>query len=891
MDCLKIFCRNGLCPAIVAGLLSPSQSSAQTFEDVSSEAGLSYAGESWGASWGDLNGDRYPDLYASHHRLLPSLYLNLGDGTFSDVALGDELSGLWTDPEKALADLHGGSWADFDNDGDLDLYLSAGASDANQFLVNEGGRLVYRTPEYDPLITQWRARQPLWFDFSGDGKLDFFMASENVAPVFEQTEAGFVNRSAPAAFACDRSQVGVLANLTGGGALEIICVTNIFPSNAYEYPRLPFTRVTPALPRTGSVLDVAVADFDGDLTTDVFLVKGAKRLSGALQVGANRVEAQLLANFSGQKGIAFNSAGDITISLAVESKLALEDVHIGAGGRHPPGPLDDKHSMTFTVAANDPNAAGIAAHSPSRDRGVYVGYNPSTQQWQLFNSPGGDYSYAYASIAGTQPVSNVSASGLAAGDLPTAPQLFLHDAASFTDATLASGLGNPISCVAAAAGDFDNDRDVDLYLVCREAIANQANRLYENQGDGTFQLASAAAGAAGPTGFGSGKGENVVLADYDVDGFLDLFVTNGLQMVPIGPGGPDLLFHNAGTNGNHWVELDLEGTVSNRDGVGARVFATTPDGKIQLREQNGGYHRWSQHSQRIHFGLGEYTEADISVEWPGETIDTFPAVAADSLYRVVEGGVIQPLVPGEIPPSVPVVSIDDVRVAENGGDAVFELRLSAASDQEISVDFATQNGSAVTPDDYAAASGTLTFAPGETTKPITVSIIDDSLPEGDETFTVMLSNAVNAVLGRTATTATITDDEAPPCGMPTYDKTAEQGVFIGKDCATDVWRVRMTAGGGSASFQGSLNSAQPFSHVTGFSVEPSDTLDFSTDPAAIAYRLNVDNIFQDGFDFTIPVGADVCFGLDAPSGASVLVGPNRTPVSVPFDLATLGSCP
>ncbi|MCF7992830.1 MAG: ASPIC/UnbV domain-containing protein, partial [Thiohalocapsa sp.] len=91
-------------------------------------------------------------------------------------------------------------------------------------------------------------------------------------------------------------------------------------------------------------------------------------------------------------------------------------------------------------------------------------------------------------------------------------------------------------------------------------------------------------------------------------------------------------------NANRWVQLDLQGTVSNRDGVGARVFATA-GGVGQIRWQDGGYHRWSQHHQRLHFGLGANTVVDLRVEWPSGNSDTFFGVAANRLYRVIEGAV------------------------------------------------------------------------------------------------------------------------------------------------------------------------------------------------------------------------------------------------------------
>ncbi len=54
------------------------------FDEVSSFAQLNFSGESYGASWGDVNNDAYPDLFANHHRSLTKLYINNGDGTFTD---------------------------------------------------------------------------------------------------------------------------------------------------------------------------------------------------------------------------------------------------------------------------------------------------------------------------------------------------------------------------------------------------------------------------------------------------------------------------------------------------------------------------------------------------------------------------------------------------------------------------------------------------------------------------------------------------------------------------------------------------------------------------------------------------------------------------------------
>src|SRR5205807_8957784 len=90
----------------------------------------------------------------------------------------------------------------------------------------------------------------------------------------------------------------------------------------------------------------------------------------------------------------------------------------------------------------------------------------------------------------------------------------------------------------------------------------------------------------------------------------------------------------------------------------------------------------------------------------------------------------------------------------------FTVTLAAASIQTITVNFATTNGTATAPSDYLATSGMLTFNPGDLTKTIGVTINGDQLFEPDETFTVNLSNPVNATISRGTGTGTILNDDA-----------------------------------------------------------------------------------------------------------------------------------
>jgi len=113
-------------------------------------------------------------------------------------------------------------------------------------------------------------------------------------------------------------------------------------------------------------------------------------------------------------------------------------------------------------------------------------------------------------------------------------------------------------------------------------------------------------------------------------------------------------------------------------------------------------------------------------------------------------------------PSTPSLSIDDVSVLEGHTgtvNAVFTVTLSTASDQTVTVDFATANGTATVGSDYVATSGTVTFPTGTISQTITVVVNGDVLDESNETFFVNLSNPTNAIIGDAQGSGTITDDD------------------------------------------------------------------------------------------------------------------------------------
>ena len=640
-----------LFPALAALSLTtaPVARSQTAFTDVSNAAGVTYTGESYGASFGDLNGDGYLDIYASNHRNKDSLFLNRGNGTFLDVA-----SQIWI--HHLAADTHGASWADFDNDGDQDLTISAGTGNLSELLVNEHQRLVDRTVGSGLDVANLGGRLPVWLDFNNDKLPDVLMTQYGGwAKLFRQNPGGTFTEldKSITKLRCFRFHYAQLFDANNDGRVDVLCPDEqFFPQKIYSTATYPFKAIFdsatpgPFFPLVSGVADSAIADFNNDGRMDVFVLGGVElRPSSVVQEGPNKFEA-LLAN--GSKGFKFVSTGQVTFVInwnkATEAAgTDIKQIQIGAGAVHPA-------ATTFTLDPADPTVVGVppAPTSAAQLPLMQIWYDPATHLWtltavtKLLPTDTPIFSQGYLQVSSNAPITSLVATGLWLTDKPGRPTLLMGQPGGWVDQTVAAGLDTPVQCASVTAGDFDNDMYVDLYLACRTGASNIANILYHNNGNGTFTAVPNAGGAAGPIGLaiadGVGTADSVITGDYDVDGFLDLFVTNGFNLMPIAIGGPDKLFHNNG-NANHWIELDLVGVNSDRDATGARVYATA-NGVTQFRVQNGAYHRWSQDAKRIHFGLAGATAADITVKWPSGVVQTFPAVQANTLYRVTENNVL-----------------------------------------------------------------------------------------------------------------------------------------------------------------------------------------------------------------------------------------------------------
>ena len=172
--------------------------------------------------------------------------------------------------------------------------------------------------------------------------------------------------------------------------------------------------------------------------------------------------------------------------------------------------------------------------------------------------------------------------------------------------------------------DYDNDGFLDLFSA---NAGNQNNTLYRNQGDGTFSKIT-----TGSVVNDGGNSAGAAFADYDNDGFLDLFVGNWQGSRP------NFLYRNNG-NSNSWLKVRCVGTASNRDGIGTkvRVKASIRGNDVwQLREISGGT-GFGQTTLLGHFGLGNATNVDsVRIEWPSGAVQELKQLAVNQLVTVVE---------------------------------------------------------------------------------------------------------------------------------------------------------------------------------------------------------------------------------------------------------------
>ncbi len=522
------------------------------FVDVAEKEGISFTHVSpdikddllfgTGAAWVDCDNDGDLDLYISQRNGSNKLYRNnrIGTGTpnFTDITYGDAMD---IDHDGA-----GVTVADYDNDGDKDLYLSNGDNDV--LLQNQGGCsytdvTAEAFPEF-PGFMPSRGTTASWGDLNNDGWLDLYVVNHEA-----RYRRGF-----------SLQDFLLINNGNGTFRNESLALVGDFDEDGIA-------------DLEGAGFVAALTDLDNDDDLDIFVINECPYWPEDNKIWRN------------DGNLSFTEISD--------------QVGPFIGGMMLPG--------SSTPKPDCQTAMGMAVGDPNRDGFMdyfYSNWNNSTE------------TAIFLQNTGEQLLDKTQETGLKDSRVPESSAYRITWGASFLD--------------------LDNDMLLDLAVAAGEYLDNtgifavQPNLLYHNTGienglPNYTRLDDAESGIGDPY-----KARTIIKGDYDLDGDVDLLVINYE--------GQALLYNNQSTTDNHWIELEMVGdaTMSNLDGIGAKVRVTTPDGTVQYEEIRSGSSLGGGEDAAAHFGLGAYDQVEVYVKWPSGVETNTGLIDADRRIKIYE---------------------------------------------------------------------------------------------------------------------------------------------------------------------------------------------------------------------------------------------------------------
>ena len=225
---------------------------------------------------------------------------------------------------------------------------------------------------------------------------------------------------------------------------------------------------------------------------------------------------------------------------------------------------------------------------------------------------------------------------------------------------------------------------------------------------------------------------------------------------------------------------------------------------------------------------------------------------------------------------VPELSVEDAEVMEGDGEIVFAVTMDGPSSRTVRVDWATADGTAKAGEDYTARKDELVFAPGETRQEAKVPVLDDSVVEPDETFTVKLSNPQGGSLERAEATGMIVDNDLPLVSI----SAASASVDEGEDVQFDLTR--------SGNLRSALSVTVRVNATGAFLAEtPPSTVSFGSGESAAVLRIATVDDERDEPDGTVEAvlveSAD--YVIQDPGKAVVTVTDNDRPPAIGIESA------
>jgi hypothetical protein len=430
---------------------------------------------------------------------------------------------------------------------------------------------------------------------------------------------------------------------------------------------------------------IVAADFDNDGDTDVYIPNGGFNFSESDQLLANDI------NTTGQFLDVSATAGDVNLTSKSFSATALDH--------------DNDGLLDLFVTDTNPKLPSHFLHNLGSLKFVEIGAAIGLGARRLTRgSSSGDFD-------------NDGWMDVAAGALKGANQLFRNlGNGTFSDVAAALGVASPDQNFGLILEDFNNDGWLDLFVPkYNQPSQGQPNRLYINNAAGGFfdvtapanMPAAASMGhntgdldgdglpevligtgapnskdldilykvsmvaqtmldlsvSSGITSFGLTRCHGMAIGDIDRDGYVDVYFNNGGPQTDSTTLEHNALWMNDG-NDTTWIQVDLEGVVSNRSGIGAHLTATTDLGTVVHRYLRAGQGFCNTNSAMLHFGLNEATGVtQVDIDWPSGIHQVLVAPALSSFSHVVESGVIAASAPEGGLPRVRIVGPAGAEVA------------------------------------------------------------------------------------------------------------------------------------------------------------------------------------------------------------------------------------
>jgi hypothetical protein len=608
---------------------STNKKKAIQFEDVTVESGLKKYSESFGAVFADIDNDGDDDLVVSNHGFsTPSLFLNK-NGSYEDHS---PLLGL-----RRSRDWHGITVVDLDNDGDKDIAIAGGGGGG----IQEGApNLLYRNLLVETcsfvlkeiamdvgIVNQrWRGRHFLPSASFDGTAVDLYFVCR---PREEITNLYFLNTSTSESIVLKPdSSLGLSIQLRHDGRGDCfldfdrdgdrdLFVLDNGHLVLYENKSSFYYINDKHFSHTSQIETLAVGDLNRDGFPDLYL--GARaRNSGSDRISFGSTnEGKKLHFFVSNK----HKNENTDTRDRVDFKSNSSEIHIDF--IREPGLSEDDPSDIFLGRNNLNPASRAVMVSAETARGEPTLSVPGTYLW---NDGSSQWSIVWLYGESPKEERGILTAANFDGIEPKMLETFPKDAVSDLIFLNQRGLGfrelksidltHQQNTRAVAVEDFNNDGWPDIIGIRGDepGASNGRPFIFLNNGQLSFETQS-------PDSLDNreddiGQADQMIAGFVNPDGLLDIFMTNGFGLIP-GNRGPYKLFLNRTATNNNYVIIELQGSKSNRDALGAQVELYDKDGALLGYKELGAGFNTMQNTHKLHFGLGSYSgKIDAEILWP-----------------------------------------------------------------------------------------------------------------------------------------------------------------------------------------------------------------------------------------------------------------------------------